>query len=212
MSGNASSALCCAGRIDLRSIHGDAVDKFGGTLRVGCRCKHGSIVSRQHFQPTCDIGCMILARLKCQFQVGAQERSSKFCYQFFDCVSNQAHRGVSKNRSRPLQRTLRRRRSEESDQSGVDRLCGQLQPARYGNTSLRLAPRRALPQRLGLPRLHPRSAEEKRRARLSTDARQSSTQPGGCARPQRASGTDRGSRTGTCEDKGSVAEGGGIER
>ena len=82
-----SSALCPAGRIDLRGIHGDAVNKFGGTLCVGCRGKHCSIVSRKHFQPACDIGCMILARFKSQFQIGTQERSPEFGYQFFDCVT-----------------------------------------------------------------------------------------------------------------------------
>jgi hypothetical protein len=88
MSRRASSALCRAGRVDLRGgIHGDAVDIFGGTLCVGCCGKHCSIVSRQHFQPACDIGCMILARFKSQLQVGTQERSSELGYQFFDCVS-----------------------------------------------------------------------------------------------------------------------------
>ena len=87
MSARASSALCRAGRVDLRGIHGDAVDKFGGTLCVGCRSKHCSIVCRQHLQPACDIGCMILARFKSQFQIGAQERGSEFGYQFFDCVT-----------------------------------------------------------------------------------------------------------------------------
>src|ERR1035437_4875517 len=87
MSTRASSALCRTGRIDLRGIHGDAVDEFGGTLCVGCRGKHCSIVSLQHFQPACDIGCMILARFKSQLQIGAQERGPEFCYQFFDYVT-----------------------------------------------------------------------------------------------------------------------------
>src|SRR4051794_24270544 len=87
MSRRASSALCRAGRIDLRGIYGDAVDEFGGTLCVGCCGKHCSIVSRQHFQPACDIGCMIRAWLKSQFQIGAQERSPEFGYQLFDCVA-----------------------------------------------------------------------------------------------------------------------------
>ena len=68
------------------------------------------------------------------------------------------------------------------------------------------------PKGLGLPRLHACAAEEKCRADLSSHARQPRAQPGGCARSQRTCRTDRGPRDGDCQDQGSVAESGGIER
>ena len=79
---------CRASRSDLRGgLRGSAVDKFGGTLCVGCGSEHRSVVSRQHFQPGCDIGCVILAGLKSEFQIGAQESGPEFGHQFLDSVT-----------------------------------------------------------------------------------------------------------------------------
>ena len=79
---------CRASRSDLRGgLRGSAVDKFGGTLCVrggGERC---SIISSQHFQPSCDIGRVVFAGLKSEFQVGAQEGCPEFGNQFLDSVT-----------------------------------------------------------------------------------------------------------------------------
>jgi DNA-binding NtrC family response regulator len=56
------------------------------------------------------------------------------------------------------------------------------------------------------------AAEEKCGAHLSAYAGQPRAQPGGCTRSQRACRTDRGPRDGSCQDQGSIAESGGIER
>ena len=70
---------CRASRSDLRgSFRGFAVDKFGCALCVGCGGEHRSGVSSQHFQPGCDIGCVIFARFQGKLQVGAQERGPEF--------------------------------------------------------------------------------------------------------------------------------------
>src|SRR5450631_2368937 len=76
-----------ASRVDLRGSGGSAVDKFGGALCVGRGGEHRSVVSSQHFQPGCDIGRMILARLQSKFQIGAQESGSEFGNQFLDRVT-----------------------------------------------------------------------------------------------------------------------------
>ena len=79
---------CRASRSDLRGgLRGFAVDKFGCALCVGCGGEHCSIVSRQHFQPVCDIGRMIFAGLKSKLQIGAQERGPKFGNQLLDRVT-----------------------------------------------------------------------------------------------------------------------------
>jgi hypothetical protein len=63
---------CRASRGDLRGgLRGSAVDKFGCALCVGCGGEHCSIISRQHFQPVCDIGRVIFAGLKSKLQIGA---------------------------------------------------------------------------------------------------------------------------------------------
>src|SRR5207248_7346147 len=50
----------------------------------GERC---SIISSQHFQPSCDIGRVVFAGLKSEFQVGAQEGCPEFGNQFLDSVT-----------------------------------------------------------------------------------------------------------------------------
>jgi len=79
---------CRASRGDLRGgLRGPAVDKFGGTL---CVCRGGedrSVVSSQHLQPGCDIGCVIFARFKSKLQIGAQEGGPEFGNQFLDSVT-----------------------------------------------------------------------------------------------------------------------------
>src|SRR6202041_2422783 len=77
---------CRASRGDLRGGC-SVVDKFGGSLWVGRRGEHRSVISSQHFQPGCDIGCMVLARFKSKLQIGAQERSPKFGNQLLDRVT-----------------------------------------------------------------------------------------------------------------------------
>ena len=76
-----------ASRVDLRGGGGSAVDKFGGALGVGRGGEHRSVVSSQHFQPGCDIGCVIFARFQSKLQVGAQERGTEFRYKFLDRVT-----------------------------------------------------------------------------------------------------------------------------
>ena len=77
-----------ASRVDLRDgLSGSAVDKFGSALGVGRSGEHRSVVSSQHFQPGCDIGCVILARFQSEFQIGAQESGSEFGNQFLDSVT-----------------------------------------------------------------------------------------------------------------------------
>jgi len=77
---------------------------------------------------------------------------------------------------------------------------------------MRLAHWRALSEGIDLPWLSACAAEEKCGADLSAHAGQPRAQPGGCARSQRTCGTDRVARDGDCQDQGSVAESGGIER
>jgi hypothetical protein len=69
------------------ALRGSAVDKFGGTLRVGRGGKHRSVIGSQHFQPSCDIGRVIFARLQSKFQVGAQESGTEFGNQFLDGIT-----------------------------------------------------------------------------------------------------------------------------
>ncbi len=85
--GAMKSALtsCRASRVDLRG-DGFAVDKFGCAFCVGRGGKHCSVISSQHFQPGCHIGCVILARFQSKLQIGAQERGPEFSYQFLDSV------------------------------------------------------------------------------------------------------------------------------
>src|SRR5258708_16550498 len=78
---------CRASRVDLRGGGGSAVDKFGGTLCVGCGGEHRSVVGRQYFQPGCDIGRVIFARFQSKLQVGAQESCPEFGNQFLDSVT-----------------------------------------------------------------------------------------------------------------------------
>src|SRR5271165_309362 len=79
---------CRASRSDLRGgLCGPAVYKLGGTLCVGRGGEHRSVVSSQHFQPGCDIGCVIFARFQSKLQVGAQERGTEFRYKFLDRVT-----------------------------------------------------------------------------------------------------------------------------
>jgi hypothetical protein len=66
---------------------GSAVDKFGGALGVGRGGEHRSVVSSQHFQPGCDIGCVIFARFQSKLQICAQERGPKFGNQFLNGVT-----------------------------------------------------------------------------------------------------------------------------
>src|SRR5258708_6569980 len=81
-------ASCRASRVHLRgSLRGSAVDKFGGTLRVSCSGEHSSVVSRQYFQPGCDIGRVILTGFQSKLKVGAQERAPKFGNQSLDSVT-----------------------------------------------------------------------------------------------------------------------------
>src|SRR6266496_2308989 len=78
---------CRASRSDLRGGGGSGVDKFGGALCVrGCG-EHCSIISGQYFQPSCDIGRVVFAGLKSEFQVGAQESCPEFGNQFLDSVT-----------------------------------------------------------------------------------------------------------------------------
>src|ERR1700722_7321459 len=76
-----------ARRVDLHGGGGSAVDNFGGALCVGRIGVHRSVVSSQHVQPGCDIGCVILARFQSKFQIGAQESGSEFGNQFLDSVT-----------------------------------------------------------------------------------------------------------------------------
>jgi hypothetical protein len=69
------------------ALRGSAVDKFGGTLRVGRGGKHRSVIGSQHFQPSCDIGRVIFARLQSKFQVGAQESGTEVGNQFLDGIT-----------------------------------------------------------------------------------------------------------------------------
>src|SRR5271166_3531898 len=79
---------CRASRSDLRGgLCGPAVYKLGGTLCVGSGGEYCSVVSSQHFQPGCDIGCVIFARFQGKLQVGAQERGPEFGNQFLDSVT-----------------------------------------------------------------------------------------------------------------------------
>ena len=79
---------CRASRGDLRGgLRGSAVDKFGGTVCVSCGGEHRSVVSSQHFQPGCDIGCVIFTRFQSKLQVGAQESCPEFGNQFLDSVT-----------------------------------------------------------------------------------------------------------------------------
>src|SRR5271156_1753473 len=78
---------CRASRGDLRGGGGSGVDKFDGALCVRCGGDHRSVVSSQHFQPGCDIGCVIFARFQGKLQVGAQKRSPEFGNQFLDRVT-----------------------------------------------------------------------------------------------------------------------------
>jgi hypothetical protein len=79
---------CRASRGDLRGgLCGSAVDKFGSTLCVGRGGEHCSVVSSQHFQPGCDIGCVIFARFESKLQIGAQESGPEFGNQFLDRVT-----------------------------------------------------------------------------------------------------------------------------
>src|SRR5260370_2641713 len=79
---------CGASRSDLRGgLRGAEVDKFGGTLCVRGGGEHCSIISCQHFQPSCDIGRAVFAGLKSEFQVGAQESCPEFGNQFLDNVT-----------------------------------------------------------------------------------------------------------------------------
>jgi len=79
---------CRASRGDLRgAFRGSAVDKFRGALCVGCGGEYRSVVSRQHSQPGCDIGCVILSRFKSKLQIGTQKRGPEFGNQFLDSVT-----------------------------------------------------------------------------------------------------------------------------
>ena len=79
---------CRASRSDLRGdLRGFAVDKLGGTLCVSCSGEHGSFVSSQHFQPGCDIGCVIFVGFQSKFQIGAQESGPEFGNQLLDRVT-----------------------------------------------------------------------------------------------------------------------------
>ena len=80
-------ASCRASRVDLRGGGGFAVDKFSGTLCVGCGGEHRPVVSSQHSQPGCDIGRVILARFQSDLQIGAQERGPEFSDEFFARVT-----------------------------------------------------------------------------------------------------------------------------
>src|SRR5258708_11199137 len=75
---------CRASRVDLRGGGGSAVDKFGGTLCVGCGGENRSVVRRQYFQPGCDIGRVIFARFQSTLPVRAQESCPEFGNQFLD--------------------------------------------------------------------------------------------------------------------------------
>ena len=78
---------CRASRVDLRGGSGSAVDKFDCALCVGRGGEHRSVVSSQHFQPGCDIGCVIFARFKSNLQVGTEESGPEFGNQFLDSVT-----------------------------------------------------------------------------------------------------------------------------
>jgi hypothetical protein len=78
------SAMMSALTSCLRSF---AVDKFSGTLCVGRGGEHCSIISSQDLQPSCDIGCVILARFQSKLQVGAQESGPEFGNQFLNRVT-----------------------------------------------------------------------------------------------------------------------------
>ena len=54
---------------------------------MSCGGEHGSFVSSQHFQPGCDIGCVIFAGFQSKFQVGAQESGPEFGNQLLDSVT-----------------------------------------------------------------------------------------------------------------------------
>src|SRR5258707_15747071 len=78
---------CRASRVDLRGGGGSAVDKFGGTLCVGCGGEHRSVVCRQYFQPGCDIRRVIFALFQSKLQVGAQESCPELGNLFLDRVT-----------------------------------------------------------------------------------------------------------------------------
>ena len=72
-------ASCRASRGDLRGgLRGSAVDKFGGALCVGCGGEHRSVITSQHFQPGCDIRCVIFARFKSKLEVSTEECGTEF--------------------------------------------------------------------------------------------------------------------------------------
>src|SRR5271166_4546404 len=88
MSAMMSLTSCRASRNDLRGgLRTFAVDKFSGTLCVRRGGEHCSIISSQDLQPSCDIGCVILARFQSKLQVGAQESGPEFGNQFLDRVT-----------------------------------------------------------------------------------------------------------------------------
>ena len=53
------------------------------TLCMGCCCKDCALVVFENLQPALDIGCMILACLRGQGQVGTKERRAKLCDKLF---------------------------------------------------------------------------------------------------------------------------------
>src|SRR5258708_2419324 len=76
---------CRASRSDLRGgLRGFAVNKLGGALCAGCGGEHHSVVSSQHLQPGCDIGCVIFARFKSPLPVGTEEGGPEYGNQFLD--------------------------------------------------------------------------------------------------------------------------------
>ena len=63
------------------------VDVFHCTLGMCCSRKDCAVVLGENVQPSCYIGCMILARFERDLKVSTQERCPKLSDQFLDGIT-----------------------------------------------------------------------------------------------------------------------------
>jgi hypothetical protein len=64
-----------------------ALDEVRRALRVASCGEDRAMVCLEHVQPVGNVGRVVLARLKRQIQVGAEERSAEFGHEFFHRVA-----------------------------------------------------------------------------------------------------------------------------
>ena len=69
-------------------LRDNTVDEVRGALRVACGGENGMLVILEDFEPPCDVGGVILVKLK--GKVGAQEGRSQLGHQFLDSIGLRA--------------------------------------------------------------------------------------------------------------------------